>query len=405
MLSRLIAASMPSSTKQNLWDIFCAVIDNYGDIGVCWRLALQLVDEHDAHVRLWVDDLGAFQRICSVVDPRLKQQNVNGVDLHRWDKDFAEIEPGDVVVEAFACRLPESFEEAMARRPVRPCWINLDYLSAEAWISGCHALPSPHPRLPLIKYFLFPGFDETTGGLLRERDLAQKRSTFCASREQQADFWRRIDQPPPAADSLLISLFAYENPVLPGLLDIWADSPTPVCCLAPVTRTLPAIEAFTGSPLRAGDVIRRGQLEIRMLPFASQDDYDRLLWLCDINFVRGEDSFVRAQWAAKPFLWHIYPQDDNAHRVKLAAFLDRYCADLPKATSTILRQLMETWNGDESGDNQPLTATKTMISPTLWASFMNVLPDLREKAVNWEKIRSKQEDLCTSLFRFSRSKL
>ena len=83
--------------------------------------------------------------------------------------------PADVVIEAFACRLPESFEAAMARRVPAPCWINLDYLSAEAWVSGCHALPSPHPRLPLTKYFFFPGFDETTGGLLREHDLADAR--------------------------------------------------------------------------------------------------------------------------------------------------------------------------------------------------------------------------------------
>jgi len=405
MLSRPIAASMPSSTTPQLWDIFCTVIDNYGDIGVCWRLARQLADEHNLRVRLWVDDLDAFQRICSVVNPRLEQQNVNGVDVRHWDKDFAEIKPGDVVIEAFACRLPESFEEAMARRHVVPRWINLDYLSAEAWVSGCHALPSPHPRLPLTKYFFFPGFDETTGGLLREHDLAEKRGSFCASHEQQADFWQRIGQPPPVADCLLISLFAYENPALPELLDIWADSPTPVCCLAPVTRTLPAIEAFAGRRLQAGDLIRRGQLEIRTLPFVSQDDYDRLLWLCDINLVRGEDSFVRAQWAAKPFLWHIYPQDDNAHRVKLTAFLDRYCADLPEATVAILRQLMRAWNGDRSSGNQPLDTFNALISPALWASFLNVLPDLREKAVNWEKIRSKQEDLCTSLFRFSRSTL
>ena len=24
------------------WDMFCRVIDNYGDIGVCWRLAADL---------------------------------------------------------------------------------------------------------------------------------------------------------------------------------------------------------------------------------------------------------------------------------------------------------------------------------------------------------------------------
>ncbi|MBY0444112.1 MAG: elongation factor P maturation arginine rhamnosyltransferase EarP, partial [Burkholderiales bacterium] len=37
------------------WDIFCRVIDNYGDIGVCWRLARQLSFEHGFAVRLMVD--------------------------------------------------------------------------------------------------------------------------------------------------------------------------------------------------------------------------------------------------------------------------------------------------------------------------------------------------------------
>lgn len=41
-----------------------------------------------------------------------------------------------------------------------------------------------------------------------------------------------------------------------------------------------------------------------------------------MNLVRGEDSLVRALWAGKPLVWHIYPQDDDAHVAKLSAFLD-----------------------------------------------------------------------------------
>ena len=37
------------------WDVFCRVVDNYGDAAVCWRLARQLADEHGARVRLWID--------------------------------------------------------------------------------------------------------------------------------------------------------------------------------------------------------------------------------------------------------------------------------------------------------------------------------------------------------------
>jgi len=392
MLSRLFSASMPSSAKPLVWDIFCNVIDNYGDIGVCWRLARQLVAEYHFSVRLWVDELTAFNRICPEIDSSLPSQIAQGVEVRHWDANLPEIVPGDVVIEAFACHLPEPFVKAMAARKPPLVWINLDYLSAEAWVSGCHALPSPHPRLPLTKYFYFPGFSENTGGLLRETDLQTSRQTYDASPEQQMALWRSLGLLPPSTDTLVVSLFAYENPAIGDLLNIWAQGNLPVCCLAPVTRTRQAIEAFVGRTVQEGDVLFRGSLEIRMLPFVTQADYDRLLWSCDINFVRGEDSFVRAQWAAKPMLWHIYPQDDDAHLVKLGAFLDLYCTDLPKAAARVVRRLFTAWNGGR-------------IPPALWDEWMNVLPDLRDHAVSWENKLSLQEDLCGNLVRFCRSKL
>ena len=379
---------MPSPACQPTWDIFCTVIDNYGDIGVCWRLARQLAAEHGVALRLWVDELAAFQRICPDIDPHAARQIVCRVEVRRWDADFPEVDPGMVVIESFACQLPERFVAAMAACKPAPVWINLDYLSAEAWVSGCHALPSPHPRLPLTKYFFFPGFDATTGGLLRESDLEQRRAAFRA-----ADFWPELGLPPPAAGALIVSLFTYENPALADLLEIWATGKAPVCCLAPVTRTLGAIEAFAGRPLLAGDVVHRGQLEIRLLPFVTQPDYDRLLWSCDINFVRGEDSFVRAQWANRPMVWHIYPQDDDAHRVKLNAFLDLYCAGLPPAAAEAQRDLFSAWNGG------------TALSREIWARWLEYWPDLRKHAVDWGNKLIKQEDLCSSLVRFCRSKL
>ena len=391
---------MPSPATAPEWDIFCTVVDNYGDIGVCWRLARQLVAEHGVSVRLWVDELAAFGKICAEIDPRLPIQTAQGVEVRRWESTWAEVLPGDVVIEAFACQLPEPFVAAMADRQRSPVWINLDYLSAEAWVSGCHALPSPHPRLPLTKYFYFPGFDQTTGGLLREADLERQRQAFCASAQQQAAFWRRLSQSPPPADALLVSLFAYENPALADLLAIWAQGERRVCCLAPVTRTLAAIEQFAGRRLHAGDVICRGALEIRLLDFVAQPDYDRLLWSCDMNLVRGEDSFVRAQWAARPLLWQIYPQADDAHQVKLAAFLDRYCAGLPEAAAAAVHEFHRQWNA-APGDGQ----LGGRISAGSWARWLAALPDLRRHAERWATNLSKQEDLCSSMVHFCLSKL
>ena len=396
MLSRPYTAFMFLPATPPRWDIFCNVIDNFGDIGVCWRLARQLFAEHGVAVRLWVDDLTVFQRICPEIDSCASVQNAQGVEVRAWRNDFSAIVPGDVVIEAFACRLPEPIEEAMASRFPKPVWINLDYLSAEAWVSGCHALPSPHPQRPLTKYFYFPGFSENTGGLLRERDLYARRQDFSTIPEQQLDFWQRLGLPPPPVDALRVSLFAYENQALPDLLSQWAEGPTPVYCLAPMTRTLAEIERFFGTVLQAGDVIRRGNLQLRMLPLVTQADYDRLLWSCDINFVRGEDSFVRAQWAAKPMVWQIYPQQDAAHQVKLEAFLDLYCAKLPPVAAEVVRRLFRSWNGGSAD---------ARMAPDLWAQWMNALPAIRAHAENWANSLSEQEDLCSSLVRFCRSKL
>ena len=53
----------PLSASRPRWEIFCQVVDNFGDIGVCWRLAADLVSRGYGSVRLWVDDWAALRRI------------------------------------------------------------------------------------------------------------------------------------------------------------------------------------------------------------------------------------------------------------------------------------------------------------------------------------------------------
>jgi uncharacterized repeat protein (TIGR03837 family) len=388
------------TTARPRWDIFCNVVDNLGDIGVCWRLARQLAGEHGLAVRLWVDDLAAFRHLCPEIHADLPEQAAQGVEVRRWARDFPDtnsgLMPGDVVVEAFACRLPEAFEAAMARREPRPVWINLDYLTAESWIEGYHALPSPHPRLPLTKYFFFPGFTEATGGLLREADLERRRQDFAASPAARAGFLARLGVPAAAfsgADTLLVSLFSYENAALPGLLDAWSRGDRPVLCLAPPSRNQPGLERFARRRLAVGDVVRAGRLELRLIPFVPQPDYDPLLWSCDLNFVRGEDSFVRAQWAARPLVWHIYPQAENVHHVKLSAFLDACCAGLADPAAAAVREFSLAWNG------------VGRITAERWERWAAQLPAWRRHAGEWQKKLIKQQDLCSRLVQFCQSRL
>ncbi|MCF5505475.1 DUF2331 family protein, partial [Pseudomonas syringae] len=218
------------------WDIFCSVVDNYGDVGVTWRLARQLVAEHDLNVRLWIDDLSAFVRLYPGADPQAAQQVHAGVTVCHWPAQWVSSDVPDVVIEAFACRLPALYVESMPQRSPRPLWLNLDYLSAEDWVSGCHGLPSPQSN-GLKKFFFFPGFPGTTGGLLREKDLIGRRQVFQQDSAARRVFLQGLGVEP-LADARLISVFAYENPKLGSWLESLASDSRPTHLLVPEGRIL-----------------------------------------------------------------------------------------------------------------------------------------------------------------------
>jgi uncharacterized repeat protein (TIGR03837 family) len=370
------------------WDIFCQVIDNYGDIGVCWRLARQLASEHGLEVRLWLDDLASLQPLCPEADPKLDSQRRAGVEIRRWQMPFAQAEVADVVIEAFGCPLPENYVAAMAHRLALPCWVNLEYLSAEPWIDGCHGLTSPHPRLPLTKHFYFPGFTPTSGGLLREHDLLDRRQHWQRDPQQLRNALRL---PPPAEDETLVSLFCYDSAPIADLLAGWAAAPTPVRCLMPEGKAVARAAAwFDDSVLAPGDTRRRTNLTLHVLPFVRQEDYDLLLWACDCNFVRGEDSFVRAQWALRPLVWQIYKQEEDAHHAKLDAFLDRYCAGLDDGVAEAVRSMHRAWNGIGTLD---------------WAAFWRHRPALQAHAAAWSEQQAQESDLASKLVIFCKNRV
>jgi uncharacterized repeat protein (TIGR03837 family) len=320
------------------WDIFCRIIDNYGDIGVCWRLARQLQQEHGMHVRLWVDDLQVAQRLIPAIQPALPSQFVDQVEISLWEACFPETVPADVVIEAFACDIPQTYLTAMADS--KPVWLNLEYLSAEPWVRDFHLKPSPHARLPLTKYFYFPGFAAETGGLLREQGLIAAREAFQGSAELQAAFCERFGI---TELGTKVSLFCYPHAAIAALLDDMATSSSPVHCLISDPRLAARAEDWLGESLAIGKVVTKGRLSLQQLPFLSQQDYDRLLWLCALNFVRGEDSWLRAIWAARPFVWQPYRQEEEAHLAKLEAFLDVYNAPLDDEARQALSDIHRRW--------------------------------------------------------------
>ncbi len=399
---------MKRASRPQTCDIFCNVIDNYGDIGVCWRLARQLANEHGLAVRLWVDDLGSLAKLCPGADATLQSQHRRGVEVCLWSKNFPEVQPAELVIEAFACKLPQGYIEAMAAQQQNPVWVNLEYLSAEDWVEGCHKLPSPHPSLTLTKYFFFPGFTPKTGGLLLERDLFARRDAFLSDTlQQQQAFWRSIGMAMPSAETLKISLFAYENAALESLFDAWANGTQPVLCLVPEGRILPQAGLyFDDDAPRAGGTYTRGNLQVRVLPFIEQERYDELLWACDVNFVRGEDSFVRAQWAGRPFIWQIYPQHDAVHLKKLQAFLMLYSEQLSRSASQAVEGFWQAWNPDgttshstkPSNDNGQVAGYSTG-SGQAWLSFVAARGELDSHAQHWARLQA-ENNLALNLLDF-----
>jgi len=319
------------------WDIFCRVIDNHGDLGVCWRLCADLAERGHA-VRLWVDDASALAWMAP--------QGCSGVQVRAWPDtaalqalaEDATFEVGEVVVEAFGCELPLAFQSQMMQ-DTPPVWINLEYLSAEDYVARSHGLASPvmsGPARGATKWFFFPGFTPNTGGLLREPNLSARQAAF------QRTAWLNALPLDKAitANERLISLFCYEPMALAELLKQLSQAEEPTRLLVAQGRPCAAVAAATQALHMPSS--GTGQLHISQLPYFSQTEFDHLLWACDLNFVRGEDSLVRALWAGQPLVWHIYPQSDFAHHDKLRAF--EAALDMPLT----LRQFHAVWNGLET---------------------------------------------------------
>jgi len=313
------------------WAIFCRVVDNHGDLGVCWRLATQLAKRHK-QVTLYVDEASALQWMAP--------EGCEGVKVLAWPDDnelISQYAAADVVIEAFGCDLPQIYQAAMAAWHKAPVWINLEYFSAEDTALRNHGLPSPvmsGPAKGMTKWFYYPSLTEDSGGVMGGL------SALTTSGMTNI--------------SLKISLFCYE----PASLGMWLQQ----------LNVLPQDVVISVTAGRATQAVRQAlqgwsepqRFSIQELPYLSHPAFDAMLAAQDLNLVRGEDSLIRAIWAGKAFLWHIYRQDDGAHHAKLAAFL--------KATHApeVVVQAHLAWNAEQPTP-LPLLTPSHMAEWTHWA--------------------------------------
>ncbi len=386
------------------WDLFCRVVDNFGDVGVCWRLACDLAGRGQ-RVRLWVDDAAALRWMAPA--------GRSAVEVIAWRASTPCPPPGDVVIEAFGCDPPPAFVATMAARAApgaagQPVWINLEYLSAEPYVERSHGLASPQmsgPGRGLAKWFFYPGYTAATGGLLREPTLAAELRAF----DRAA--WLASQGIPLRPGEQLVSLFCYPGaPVDRLVAALAADHAPTLLATAPgaatgATRAALAALAPAGPGRNAGPEIRQ-----HALPWLSQPDFDRLLWAADLNFVRGEDSWVRAQWAGKPFVWQAYAQDDGAHVAKISAFLALALQGADAVAQRTLSAWHAAWNGLDGprpeGENRHRIESAGAEPPPV--ALPEWTPENRcavEQAVRaWRGRLIDSPDLVTRLLAFVREK-
>ena len=390
MHDALVATPAPRT-----WDIFCRVLDNYGDAAFAWRLARALTHEHAGVVRLVIDDVAALAKLAPQLSVDAETQCVDTITIHRWTNDLRCDDPAEVVIDAFGCGLPERYAIAMASRTPSSLWIVTEYLSAESWVAEHHGLPSPHPQWPIVRYFFFPGFALGTGGLLREAGYATRQAAFSQDRGAPARFWQAAGFAPVPEARVVLSLFSYENDAIAKLLWALTFGVGPTVLAVTAGRAAVAVARVLGVSSAPGTIAKRGQLEARFLPFLAQPQYDELLWLSDWNFVRGEDSMLRTQWAARPFAWQAYPQGDRAHDAKIEALLSLYARDLSSTAAKALRDFWRSWNGMPSAAD----------AGTAWSALAPHRAEFARHARSWPARLADFGEFTAALTRFCADRL
>ncbi len=414
-------------------DVFCRVVDNFGDIGVTWRLVRQLQREHNWSIRLWVDDLKSFQRLEARIHLHALQQVIEHIEIIHWGDPAPDLTPYPIVLCSFSCDLPATYITQLHQSPA--LWLNLEYLSAETWVEGCHGLPSLRGD-GLSSYFFFPGFNANTGGLLREHELLTRRDSWQKDHDGQGQMLERLGvsaaalaawrpqstassnksdiqpkrqsevqelSPPPSVHQITLASQRGAHPVsLPLSVHAQTARLLTLFCYphAPVTQLLEALCADSRASvvlipqgvapeLNAARLGPLQQVHIERIPFVSQPEYDQLLWMADLNFVRGEDSIVRAVWAGKPLIWQIYPQAEGTHLIKLEAWLKM--SSLPADIQDLLRN----WNADTVSADLPNGFTRA-INAQAYAQWLNHALALSHTLAQGVDFAQALHDFCAS---------
>lgn len=346
-ISRVSSSS--KCTVDEVW-VFVRVIDNWGDVGVGWRLCMQLACSFPWRVRLWIDDVAALGKLVLAAELAAVQDTVM---VEKWSDDdsvslrLAQLADPVMVIETFGCDLPSPVLRRMQQ--CQPLWLNWEYLTAEDWAVDLQAMPSLQGN-GLAKYFWFMGIDQQSGGLLREANYLSRRNEFLQQPCLQQAFKQQYGLPLEHVGQLWL-IFAYTSERWAEWLSMWRGADEPITLWLAgheVADSLRAAGVIAADALQqVGDTFELDQVTMVRIPFVPQSAFDNLLWLADGAIVRGEDSFVRALWAGLPFLWHIYQQEEAVHLQKLDAYWHKASINWPASVREAVLALSADLNGGE----------------------------------------------------------
>lgn len=335
-------------------DIFCEVIDNFGDIGVVYRLAKELKKTYNTslQIRVIINRLDEFMQL---------NKNARDTDYQVIDdiiyikktffvKNICTFLPANVIIEAFGCSLIDEYLERA--KECSSLLINLEYLSGESWIEDVHLVESPLGDCKLKKIFFMPGFTKKSGGVIIDTLFLERKAKVLSNKEFYLDkFISDLDY----KNMFIGTIFSYEKNFKP-LIDTLRKNKKNNCLLVLGEKSqqsfLELFKSFNVS-IVSENVFKIENITIKFMPFLEQEEYEELICAVDFNFARGEDSFIRVLLTGKPFLWHIYLQENFLHMDKLEGFIERYTETListDKNSVDIHTKLLRDYNFRETNN-------------------------------------------------------
>ena len=354
--------------------ILCKVVDNFGDIGVVYRLAKQLKKINpENQINLIVDNLDSFNKICSGVQCGLPFQQVEDLNVYDWNaSDFCHsafsADDGalmPVILECFQCGRPDWMERILFEEKLQRTVhiIMIDYLTAEKYAEDFHCLQSLTRSAKVQKVNFMPGFTGLTGGLVID------------------EAWHEL--PVYKTDGPVL-VFTYERN--------WKNLSSALvqyCRSVKGCRILVAQGRGKESIMQGLNLVEPdGSNYIEELSYLNQTEWDEMMKTCSALVIRGEESMSRACLSGIPFIWHAYPQSDEYQLVKVKALLERMKQHFNDEDFKVVEKAWLEINSPEDD------------SGNAYSDFFSAVPRLVSGFRDFARSIRKNGDLCVNLMTY-----